>query len=117
MRSEESGGRRFALAKREPHFTNRCSLKGKVDLFHLEHIPASGNPVRIGDGCATVTGYEFPNATASSTERDGKAGARLTPEVRISAGMCSSGSRETAVNFSAKRRMRPGPLQVQRGDR
>jgi hypothetical protein len=35
---------------------------------------------------------------------------RFTPEVRISAGMCSSGSRETAVNFSAKRRMRPDRL-------
>jgi len=25
--------------------------------------PMSGNPVKIGDGCATVTDYEFPEAT------------------------------------------------------
>ena len=33
----------------------------------------SGNPVEFGDGCATVTGYELHQATASS----GKAGARF----------------------------------------
>jgi hypothetical protein len=26
------------------------------------HSLASGNPVKIGDGCATVTGYELPKA-------------------------------------------------------
>jgi hypothetical protein len=28
--------------------------------FHLQHSQTSGNPVRIGDGCATVTGYKLP---------------------------------------------------------
>ena len=40
----------------------------------------SGNPVRIGDGCATVTGYRLPMPLAGSA---GKAGARFKPEVRI----------------------------------
>ena len=32
-----------------------------MDLsVHQEHSQASGNPVRIGDGCATVTGYKLP---------------------------------------------------------
>jgi len=36
--------------------------------------------VKIGDGCATVTGYGLPQPLADSA---GKAGARLKPEVRI----------------------------------
>ena len=54
----------------------------------------SGNPVRIRNGCATVTGYKIPIATASLiiNERDGKAGARLKPEVRIPVWLCSSWS-------------------------
>jgi hypothetical protein len=34
----------------------------------------SGNPVKIGDGCATVTGYKLPSPLI---RRIGKAGARL----------------------------------------
>jgi hypothetical protein len=34
----------------------------------------SGNPVKIGDGCATVTGYELPQPLVS--RETGKAGAR-----------------------------------------
>jgi hypothetical protein len=41
----------------------------------------TGNPVKIGDGCATVTDYEFPNATVGPRGGSGgKAGTRL--EVR-----------------------------------
>ena len=52
----------------------------------------SGNPVRIRNGCATVTDYKLPLATASliTDERGGKAGARLKPEVRISVWLRSS---------------------------
>jgi hypothetical protein len=42
---------------------------------HPEHRQASGNPVRIGDGCATVTGYKLPQPLVS--EGAGKAGARF----------------------------------------
>jgi hypothetical protein len=57
------------------------------------HSPASGNPVRNGDGYATVTGYELPQPLVHQT---GKAGARFQPEVRISARLCSS--RSTCVD-------------------
>jgi hypothetical protein len=53
---------------------------GQGSAFH--HSQASGNPVKIGDGCATVTGYELPWPLAHQA---GKAGARSKPEVRISA--------------------------------
>lgn len=49
----------------------------------------SGNPVKIGDGCATVTGYELPKPLIASI---GKAGARFKPEVRIPIGSRSSGN-------------------------
>ncbi len=42
---------------------------------HPKHRQASGNPVRIGDGCATVTGYKLPKPLVS--RRTGKAGARF----------------------------------------
>ena len=29
-------------------------------VFALYRNPMSGNPVKIGDGCATVTGYKLP---------------------------------------------------------
>ncbi len=54
----------------------------------------SGNPVRIRNGCATVTGYKLPTATAPLIihECGGKAGARFKPEVRIPVWMRSSWS-------------------------
>src|SRR6266567_1037065 len=33
-------------------------------FVHLYHGQTSGNPVKIGDGCATVRGYRLPQATA-----------------------------------------------------
>ena len=43
-------------------------------ICHLSQM--SGNPVKIRDGCATVTGYEFPMPLMQI----GKAGMRLSPE-------------------------------------
>jgi hypothetical protein len=51
-----------------------CSLTEPVRVDRPEHFSASGNPVRIGDGCATVSGYKLLYATAP---KRGKAGARL----------------------------------------
>jgi hypothetical protein len=48
--------------------------RGGLDI-RLGHSQASGNPVRIGDGCATVTGYRLPEPLVS--EEAGKAGARF----------------------------------------
>jgi hypothetical protein len=44
-------------------------------IVHLQHRQLSGNPVRIGDGCATVTGYKLPQPLVSV--ETGKAGARF----------------------------------------
>jgi hypothetical protein len=41
----------------------------------------SGNPVKIGDGCATVTGYKLP---PSHWSKDWEGGGEVNPEVRIS---------------------------------
>jgi hypothetical protein len=44
----------------------------------------SGNPVKIRNGCATVTGYKLSKATERSIPNAfGKAGVRSKPEVRI----------------------------------
>jgi hypothetical protein len=48
----------------------------------------SGNPVRIGDGYATVTGYKLPQPLVTSRE----GGNEVRPGVRIPIRLCSSGS-------------------------
>ena len=50
-------------------------IGGQVSAFECSQM--SGNPVRIRDGCATVAGYELPQATDREI---GKAGVRLGPE-------------------------------------
>lgn len=44
--------------------------------------------MKVGNGCATVTGYEPPIATGHTA---GKAGVRFKPGVRITACLRSSG--------------------------
>ena len=47
-----------------------------MDLLSIrDHRQMSGNPVRIGDGCATVTGYKLPKPLVS--QEAGKAGVRF----------------------------------------
>ena len=53
----------------------RRSLQPMDARVHLNHRQASGNPVRVGDGCATVTGYKLPEPLASVEA--GKVGARF----------------------------------------
>ncbi len=69
------------------------------------HSQASGNLVKIGDGCATVTGYKLPQPLLTHQKREG--GSEVKPQVRISVWLCSSRSPEFGANFSVKRRMRP----------
>src|SRR5665213_1279789 len=86
----------------------------------------SGNPVKIGDGCATVTGYKLPQPLILWI---GKAGARSSPKsgyrfdcARPTGGVQSLTPKVQShsptldmdlrlwtflVNFSVKRRMRP----------
>ena len=53
----------------------------------------SGNPVRIRNGCATVTGYKLPEATESFTLSECReGGSEVKPEVRIPVWLRSSWS-------------------------
>ena len=59
----------------------------------LHHSRASGNLVKIEDGCATVKGYKLPRATVVCVRRtDGKAGARLRPKSGYRFGCARRGS-------------------------
>jgi len=58
--------------------------------FAMKRRQMSGNPVRVGDGYATVTGYELPDATpqdadaSEATDRgDREGGSEDKPQVRI----------------------------------
>ena len=74
----------------------------------LKHRRKCGNPVRTGDGSATVSGHRPPSRKAATGQTSGKAGARSRPGVRTSRRRCSSGRRPFGGDrFAAKRRMRP----------
>ena len=84
-------------------------------VVHLIHSQASGNPVKIGDGCATVTGYKLPQPLVPPNGI-GKAGVRFRPQVRISVWLCSSWSRLAGPTSPSKRRMRPARFAGARRD-
>ncbi len=82
-----------------PHFTwqtlppgveKSCSLKEMDPWVRYCHSQASGNPVKIGDGCATVTGYRLPLPLVY--QKPGRRERGFEPEVRISVWLCSSRS-------------------------
>ena len=50
----------FFLARLEGSCRVNLFFETDGPFVHLDHIQTSGNPVRIGDGCATVTGYKLP---------------------------------------------------------
>ena len=62
---------KFALRRDSPLF-----FETRWALVHHLHSQASGNPVRIGDGCATVTGYKLPRPLVAQSGT-GKAGVRF----------------------------------------
>jgi hypothetical protein len=75
-------------------------------FFHPFMITRPGNPVRIRDGCATVTGYELPIATDESRE----GGSKAKPEVRIPVWSCSSG--RPCDHFSVKEKDEASPVEL-----
>src|SRR5712671_2111234 len=85
-----------------------------VDCFHLSHSQASGNPVRIGDGYATVTGYKLPRPLVS--REAGKAGARSHARSQDIGLVVLVVVPLRGTNFSVKRRMRPASCVSARGD-
>jgi hypothetical protein len=70
----------------------------------------SGNPVKIGDGCATVKGYEFPKATIPPGM--GRREQGWKPEVRISVQRHSSRFCSGRTNFSVKEKDETCPSAV-----
>jgi hypothetical protein len=75
-----------------------------------KHPWKCGNPVRIGDGSATVSGHKPPGRkTATGPKGLGRRGRGIRPGVRISRQGCSSRSGSTRIlaGFAAQRRMRP----------
>ena len=98
-------------------FTARGLTKGALfetdgPRARLYHHQMSGNPVRIGDGCATVTGYKLPQATA---RKSGKAGARPSPESGYRSDSARHGSARAGPASPTKRRMRPARRTVSGG--
>lgn len=69
----------------------------------------SENPVKFGDGYATVTGYELPQATGHAPGRR-EQGLKL--EVRIPVCLCSSRPRFSEVNFSVKEKDEASPREL-----
>ena len=67
--------KRFFLARAGEGTTNGLFFETGGLVVHHQHCQTSGNPVRIGDGCATVTGYKLPEPLVSS--ETGKAGVRF----------------------------------------
>src|SRR6266436_5331754 len=65
---------KFSFANVVLRRDNPLFFETRWALVHHLHSQASGNPVRIGDGCATVTGYELPRPLVHQT---GKAGVRF----------------------------------------
>jgi hypothetical protein len=70
-----SAMKRFFLAGAGEPTTNEVFFETGGLVVHHQHCQTSGNPVRIGDGCATVTGYKLPEPLVSS--ETGKAGVRF----------------------------------------
>src|SRR5258706_12889388 len=83
--------RRFLLANVPSGRTSSLFFEIDGRVCPSEHSRASGNPVKIGDGYATVTGYKLPKPLVPPSGI-GKAGARFKPRVRISVWLCSSRS-------------------------
>jgi hypothetical protein len=82
---------------------NNALFETDGPFVHLHHSQMSGNPVRIGDGYATVTGYKLPWPLV--TDREGGSEVKAPSQdidliVLVAVPPCG-------INFSVKRRMRP----------
>ena len=73
----------------------------------------SENPVKLGDGYATVTGYRLPHATGLAPGRRERG---FKPEVRIPVCSRSSRLRLGGVNFSVKEKDEASSVNCFRGD-
>src|ERR1700690_300042 len=69
--------------------TNGLFFEMNERLLVHHRSQMSGNPVKIRDGCATVTATNSQGHCSAA--RNGKAGRRYEAEVRIPVWLCSSG--------------------------
>src|SRR5207249_7740683 len=99
----------FAWQFCSPAVTGECSLKKDGHVRLLSPQPMLGNPVRIGDGCATVTGYKLPQPLVPR-ERDREGGSEVgSPKSGYRFGCARRGSAGAGPTSPSKRRMRPVP--------
>src|ERR1043166_4744313 len=61
----------FPLPFRCPGVKSTTLFENDGRYVRLHHRQTSGNPVRIGDGCATVTNYKLPRPLVSNRDREG----------------------------------------------
>jgi len=61
-----------------------------------------GNPVRIGDGCATVSGHKLPRATEASKLREGGSEVKPASQDTGPAVLVLVGCRARHASFSDK---------------
>lgn len=73
----------------------------------------SGNPVEIGDGCATVSGYRLPQPPA---EEAGKAGARLEAASQDTGQAVLVRAPQRGARFSAEEKDEASPAPGLRGN-
>src|SRR5216110_2289474 len=76
-------------------------------IRHRSQMP--GNPARIGDGCATVTGYELPQPLVTSREGGSEVGG---PKSGYRFGCARRGPAGAGSTSPSKRRMRPASRTV-----
>ncbi len=86
LRLSHGGSKIFPWQPPSADLSQRRSLKDTGREVRKKHNCASGNPVRFGDGCATVTGYKLPMPP------QGKAGARSGLESGYRCGCARLGS-------------------------
>jgi hypothetical protein len=95
------------MLKRQTFFEKR-GRPGKATRLPgnpLQDIQASGNLVKIEDGCATVTGYKLPRPLVGQPA--GKAGARSNARSQDIGLVVLVMIPLRGIDFSVKRRMRP----------
>ncbi len=78
----------------------------------MNHSPMSGNPVEIGDGCATVTDDKLPRPLAAGPGRRERGS---SPKSGYRSECARQGPADAVLRCSAKSRMRPGRRSVAGG--
>lgn len=105
---EYESGELILLGRRRPAALSPAQLFDSEGRFRppISQTDA-GNSVRIGNGCATVTGYRPPRATG--TQVHGKAGARFEARSQDNGPFVLVSRGSDVADFSAKEKDEAGP--------